>query len=133
LAEVGSQNNRQKAAAAGRDLRLVGDQVGCPTFAADLAQAIRELIQRNGRGIVHAANTGNTTWFAFAEYFVNRTFPGVSITPVTTDEYPRPAKRPPYSVLSTDRLKRILGHPMPAWQDAVDRYLGLKYPERIKE
>lgn len=120
-------------AANGKPLRIVSDQYGCPTYSGDLVRMIRGLIDNRSHGIVHATNSGVTTWYDFAVYFVSKLYPGVSIAPVTTEAFPRPARRPEFSVLSTERLDRLLGCSQPVWQDAVDRYLESKYPGPIKE
>ncbi|MBN1295358.1 dTDP-4-dehydrorhamnose reductase [bacterium] len=120
-------------AADGKPLRVVGDQQGSPTYSADLAWAIGRCITSGCRGIVHVANSGATTWYSFAKYVINKIFPGIPVEPVTTEAFPRPARRPLYSVLSTDRLTSILGVSMPGWQNAVDRYLAVKYPGMIEE
>jgi dTDP-4-dehydrorhamnose reductase len=73
---------------------------------------------------VHAANSGSTSWHGFAVEIVRRLGAEVAVHAVTTADYPRPAKRPAYSVLDTSRLAAVIGHPLPPWQDALARYLG---------
>jgi dTDP-4-dehydrorhamnose reductase len=104
-------------------LRVVGDQHGSPTFSVDLAAAILDLAERDAVGIVHAVNRGATTWHGFAEEIVQLLGVDVEVRAVTTDEFPRPAPRPAYSVLDTTRLEQLLGRRMPSWQDALARYL----------
>ncbi len=106
-----------------RTLRVVADQVGSPTFATDLAEAVLDLDAAGAEGIVHAANAGSTSWHGFACEIVARLDADVEVRAVTTAEFPRPAPRPAYSVLDTSRLETLLGHRMPAWQDALGRYL----------
>jgi len=120
-------------ASQGKPLRIVSDQTGCPTFTADLAAAIYSLILQDTTGIVHVTNSGFTTWYDFATYFLSKTYPEIDVKPVTTDDFPVAAKRPAYSVLSTARLKMIIGEDLPAWQNAVDRYLTIKYSGQLKE
>jgi dTDP-4-dehydrorhamnose reductase len=104
-------------------LRVVADQHGNPTFCDDLASALLDLIAAGAGGIVHAVNTGTTTWCGFAQEIVRLLGAGVVIEPVTTSDYPRPARRPPYSALDTTRLATVIGRRMPPWQDALARYL----------
>ncbi len=73
-------------------------------------------------GTVHAVNTGITTWHGFATEIARLLGADIDIAPVTTDEFPRPARRPAYSVLDTTRLEGLIGRPMPSWQDALKRY-----------
>ncbi|MCD4653871.1 dTDP-4-dehydrorhamnose reductase [bacterium] len=121
------------AASQGKPLRIVNDQAGCPTYTNDLAIAIYKLMLKKISGVVHITNSGATTWYEFAKYFLSKTYPDIQLEPVLTEEFPRPAKRPPYSVLSNDRLKMLLGDYLPGWRNAVDRYLEKKHPGLIKE
>jgi dTDP-4-dehydrorhamnose reductase len=105
------------------ELRVVSDQLGSPTFGDDLAAAILALMGTNARGIVHACNSGQTTWHGFAVEIARLLGSEVPIHAVATSEFPRPAKRPPYSVLDTTRLASLIGHHLPPWPDALARYL----------
>ena len=105
------------------NLRVVADQVGSPTFCDDLAAATLDLLGVEAAGIVHAVNTGATSWHGFATEIARLRGAAVEIAPVTTDAFPRPAPRPAYSVLDTSRLEGLIGRPMPPWQDALARYL----------
>jgi dTDP-4-dehydrorhamnose reductase len=104
-------------------LRVVADQVGSPTFADDLAKALLDLDSRDAVGVVHAANSGSTSWHGFACEIARRLGRDTEIVSVTTAEFPRPAPRPAYSVLDTSRLMALIGRPLPEWQDAVGRCL----------
>jgi len=104
-------------------LSVVNDQYGSPTFARDLASAIVQLCKQGARGIVHATNSGDCTWFDFAREIVRMSGLPATVKPVTTADFPRPAKRPAYSVLSPASL-HDLGIYMPPWQDALQRYLS---------
>jgi dTDP-4-dehydrorhamnose reductase len=104
------------------DLRVVNDQRGCPTYTVDLARAVAELISHEASGIVHATNRGSCSWFEFARTILAAKSPHTSVLPVSTAEFPRPAKRPAYSVLS-DRSIRECGIELPTWQDALASYL----------
>jgi dTDP-4-dehydrorhamnose reductase len=107
-----------------RRLRVVADQSGSPTFCDDLAAAILDLLAVGARGVVHAVNAGTTSWHGFATEIVRQLDAPVEVVAVTTDQFPRPAPRPAYSVLDTSRLTRLIGRSMPRWQDALARYLG---------
>lgn len=104
-------------------LKVVADQHGCPTFCDDLAVATLDLASAGATGTMHAVNSGHTTWHGFAVEIANRLGSDVSIQPVATDEFPRPARRPRYSVLDTGRLEAVLERRMPPWQDGLRRYL----------
>jgi dTDP-4-dehydrorhamnose reductase len=104
-------------------LDVVNDQRGCPTYAPDLAQAIIQLCGKNAEGIVHATNTGDCTWFEFAKEIIRGADLPTTVRPVSSAQMVRPAPRPAYSVLLPASL-RTLGITMPAWQDALRRYLA---------
>ncbi len=106
-----------------KELKVVADQYGCPTFCDDLGAAILDLTGTDACGIVHAVNSGDTTWHGFATEIAHRMGSTISILPVTTEAFPRPAPRPAYSVLDTSRLQIILNRSMPTWHDAVARYM----------
>jgi dTDP-4-dehydrorhamnose reductase len=111
-----------KLAAARPALDVVDDQRGCPTYSVDLAHAIITLCQENASGILHATNAGNCSWFEFAREIISASELTVPVHPVSTQQMPRPARRPAYSVLSDASLKRY-GIEMPTWQNALRRYL----------
>jgi len=104
-------------------LRVVDDQMGSPTFCDDLAQALVDLERVDASGVVHAVNTGITSWHGFATEIVRRLGVDAEVRAVKTAEFPRPAPRPVYSVLDTSRLTSLLGRSMKPWQDALARYL----------
>ena len=105
-------------------LRVVADQRGCPTFADDLADALIDLAGLAGRedvpGTLHYCGDGATTWHAFAEAIVGGR---VRVEPITTAEYPTPARRPLNSVLDTS-LIRSLGIIPPSWRIGLTRMLS---------
>jgi len=117
---------RRQLDAGVEELRVVADQVGCPTYAEDLAGAILGLLDAGALGTVHAVNSGSTTWFEFAREIVRRLGSGARVLPISTAEARRPAPRPMHSVLDTSRLREILGADLPSWQDALERYLAAK-------
>lgn len=104
-------------------LRVVADQTGSPTFCDDLSAALLELIAADARGIVHAVNSGTTTWHGFASEIARQLDADVDVVAVATSEFPRPARRPSYSALDTSRLATLIGRRLPPWQDGLRRYL----------
>src|ERR1700691_1833350 len=93
-----------KLAASRPALDVVDDQRGCPTYAIDLARAIIQLCRKSAAGIVHVTNTGDCTWFEFAQEIVSSAGLGTAVRPVSSQQMARPAPRPAYSVLSPTRL-----------------------------
>jgi dTDP-4-dehydrorhamnose reductase len=104
-------------------LRVVADQRGTPTLSDDLADAIIDLVRLNTTGIIHATASGSTTWHGFAVEIVRLLGVDVEVVAVSSEDYPRPATRPSYSVLDTSRLAELRG-PLPPWEDGLKRYLG---------
>src|SRR5271165_3081885 len=111
-----------KLAASRPALDIVNDQRGCPTYAVDLSRAIIGLCRNQASGIVHVTNAGDCTWFEFACEIVKSAGLVTEVRPVSSQQMARPAPRPAYSVLSPRSLQRY-GIAMPAWQDALSRYL----------
>ena len=103
-------------------LDVVNDQRGCPTYTVDLSRTIIQLCRKNAGGIVHVTNAGDCSWFEFAQEIIKRTGITTEVRPVSTQQMPRPAPRPAYSVLSATSLYRC-GIEMPGWKDALGRYL----------
>jgi len=112
-----------KLASTRPEVSVVNDQRGSPTYTPDLASALVKLCRANAQGVVHVTNSGNCTWYDFATEIVRRSGLPAIVKPVTTAEFPRPARRPAYSVLSPDSL-HAYNIPMPDWQDALRRYLA---------
>jgi dTDP-4-dehydrorhamnose reductase len=104
---------------ANEPLRVVSDQAGRPTFAVDLAGAIADLLSRNvPPGIYHVANDGVATWFEFAEEIARLMGKPGLVTPCRSEEFPRPAPRPPFSVLDTALTDDLIGRLRP-WREAL--------------
>jgi dTDP-4-dehydrorhamnose reductase len=112
-----------KLASTRPEISVVNDQHGSPTFTRDLASALVQLCRASARGIVHVTNSSNCTWYEFAKEILRESGIPTAVKPVTATEFPRPARRPAYSVLSRDSLHAYNVH-MPEWQDALRRYLG---------
>ncbi|HUE27648.1 MAG TPA: dTDP-4-dehydrorhamnose reductase [Solirubrobacteraceae bacterium] len=114
--------------AAERDrLRVVDDQVGCPTFTGHLAAAIVELSRTRPAGVVHVAGGGACSWFEFATEIVARAGLDCEVEPCSTEEMPRPATRPAYSVLGSERRDAPA---LPGWPSGLEQYLALRTPAR---
>jgi dTDP-4-dehydrorhamnose reductase len=111
-----------KLAASRPAVDVVSDQRGCPTYSVDLARAIISLCRAGARGIVHVTNSGNCSWFEFAQEIVKDAGLAVEVRPVSSAQMARPAPRPAYSVLSATSLQHY-GIEMPEWKDALHRYL----------
>ena len=103
------------------EVRVVNDQVGQPTLAAGLAKQIVKLVLSAApAGIYHGTNGGQATWFEFAQEIFRLAGVDVSrVVPVSTSEFPRPAKRPSYSVLSHDRWRETDVAEMRDWKAAL--------------
>jgi len=114
----------KKVESGARDVPVVDDQVGRPTFAADLAQAIRRLVEKRVRGVVHFANAGEASWHELASEAIAREgHTDVCVRPVSTSEFPRPARRPRWSVLDTSLYERLSGEAPRSWREALGDYL----------
>jgi dTDP-4-dehydrorhamnose reductase len=103
------------------EVRVVSDQTGQPTFTGDLAKQIIDLVVSDSPvGIYHGTNSGQATWFEFAQEIFKLAGADVSrVMPVSSSEYPRPAKRPSYSVLSHDAWAKTSVEPMRDWRIAL--------------
>jgi len=104
-------------------LRVVHDQVGTPTSTVDLARVIFKLLASDAYGTYHATCQGQCSWYEFACEIFRSAGKDVKVMPVTTSEFPRPAKRPMHSVLDNYMLRMTVGDPMRKWQDALGEYL----------
>ena len=117
------------------ELKVVDDQHGSPTFAADIAVATATIAARCARakagapefGIFHLVSSGEVTWCGFARAIMDgskaRGGPAVPVLAITTADYPTKARRPAYSKLDTGKLTRVFGVRMPDWCDALGRCL----------
>jgi dTDP-4-dehydrorhamnose reductase len=114
------------------ELTVVHDQRGCPTFAIDLANAIRELVETPYYGTYHVTNSGETTWYDFATRILKEADIGTPVRAITSRELGRPAPRPAYSVLSGMLFRERGFKPLRSWDDALIEYLtniGERPPE----
>ena len=103
---------------------VVDDQVGSPTYTYDLARLLVDMIQTDKYGRYHATNEGLCSWYEFAcEIFKKAGMDQVSVTPVTSEQFPAKAKRPSNSRMSKEKLTEAGFEHLPSWQDALERYL----------
>jgi dTDP-4-dehydrorhamnose reductase len=119
-----------RLAEGGSEIRVVADQVGSPTYAWDLAQVTRSIVEGLAKGnddsfgLYHAVNGGVTSWHGFAtKIFDLIGWKEVRVRAISTAEYPTSAPRPQFSALSCERLRQTFGLTLPDWQDAVARCL----------
>ena len=117
-------------AEAGDPLRVVADQVGCPTSTTTLAQACWSVIERSAYGIHHFSDAGVASWYDFAVAIGDLAVAAGLLTrsacvePITTAEYPTPARRPGYSLLDCSSTRSVLGLPARHWRDALAEVLS---------
>jgi dTDP-4-dehydrorhamnose reductase len=107
-----------------KQVSVVTDQKGCPTWTRHLAEATVALIETGRYGIYHVTNSEPTTWFDFTKEIFRLAGMSTDVLPVTSEQFPRPAKRPLNSVLDPFPLKEVLGRRMPLWKAALKEYLS---------
>jgi dTDP-4-dehydrorhamnose reductase len=117
------------------EIRVVSDQIGSPTWARDIAGSITELLTNPTTGIYHFTNSGVASWYDFAIAILEEAkqlgFPLKvrQVIPITTAEYPTPAKRPAYSVLSGKKISTVLGTYPAYWRDSLRQMLKQLYTQ----
>lgn len=119
-------NTMLKLAAERPSLKVVDDQRGTPTTCRALARQIQAAIEGGWRGTVHATCAGETTWYGFAAEIFRQRGLKVDLQPCTTADFPRPAPRPAYSVLSGERRRSLGQDLMPPWEEALAEVLAEK-------
>jgi len=105
------------------ELKVVDDQVGCPTYTVDLAKCIFDLIQTEKYGIYHVSNSGHCSWYEFAKAIFEEAGLNVKVNPCTTKDFPRSAPRPSYSVFEHMALKLNGFDSMRQWRYALREFL----------
>ena len=100
-------------------VKVVNDQYGSPTYAPHLAEAVARLIETQSYGVYHLAGGGQTTWFDLTRRLYQLFGVQTAVEPCTTDEFPRPAKRPAYSVLTTNQEPQVL---LPPWEVGLSEF-----------
>jgi dTDP-4-dehydrorhamnose reductase len=111
-----------------KELKVVEDQYGRPTYGIDLARAVLSLISNKtiyGFPILHYANKGICSWKEFAEAIVNTFGSETKVLGVSTSDYPTLAKRPKYSILDTERLERALKIEIPLWNESLKKCIQI--------
>lgn len=109
--------------AAGKPLQVIDDQVGSPTYSVDLAQFLVELVGTQKYGIYHASNTGACSWYEFASAIFEESGMAVELRPCTTEQFPRPAPRPAYSVMDSMAIRTNGLAELRGWREALKEFL----------
>jgi dTDP-4-dehydrorhamnose reductase len=111
-------------------LKVVFDQVGTPTYAADLAKAVLSVAsvyekepEKFKTGVYHYSNEGVASWYDFAKSIFEISGLNCKVLPVMSDEFPTPAKRPPYSVLNKSKIKSTFNLEIPYWKESLESCL----------
>lgn len=113
-----------RLAAEHQTLTVVDDQVGCPTYTGHLAPALVELATATRvPGVMHLAASGDCSWYQFAVEIMRATGSSAEVRPCTTEEFPRPAQRPAYSVLRSERPETPV---LPDWRDGLAAFLAAR-------
>ena len=107
-------------------VRLVTDQVLSPTFTADLSRKTKELVEQDATGLFHLTNSGECSWFEFAQQTFTIAGVDAKMEPIDTKQMQQRARRPSYSALATSRLGEVGLNQMRPWQDALSDYLQAK-------
>lgn len=105
------------------DLNVVSDQIGTPTYAGDLAEAIVSILNHPvfTPGIYHYSNEGICSWYDFASEIMKQAQLDCQVHPIPAKDYPTPAKRPAYSVLDKTKIKQVYGISIPKWETSLAR------------
>lgn len=109
-----------------KELSIVNDQYGCPTYAEDLVHFIICLTQSGNRafGIYHFCNSGIVSWFQFAQAILSRISSDLFLHPISSLDYKTLAVRPDYSVLSNTKAQALLQNPIPHWDEGLEKVIG---------
>lgn len=106
-----------------KTLKVVNDQIGSPTSTVDLSKVIIKLIEDKNYGLYHCTCKGECSWYDFAKKIFDLLHIDIEVLPCTTEEFPRPAKRPKYSVLRNYMLECTTGDITRPWEEALEEYL----------
>jgi dTDP-4-dehydrorhamnose reductase len=112
-----------KWAADSRKLRIVDDQVSSPTYVADLAAAVEDLLEKGVSGTYHVTNSGECSRYDWAELVLKETGWDGGLERARSEDFATPARRPKYSVLDNSLFEKAVGYLLPPWQDATKRFL----------
>lgn len=114
------------------ELTVVADQVGSPTSTLELSPALWHVLEHGVPGIYHGACEGRASWYDLAVATLEMAgVRGVSVRPCTTAEFPRPAQRPPFSVLDCNKLATLRGRRLAPWRDALAHFLDRHGPSAV--
>lgn len=102
---------------------VVNDQIGTPTYTRDLAETVRRLVLTDAYGTYHGSCNGYCSWYDFAKEIFGIAGMNVEVEPVATEAFPRPAKRPKFSVLENYMLSQTIGDTMRQWEQALQDYM----------
>src|SRR5262249_10766166 len=112
-----------RLASAGKQVRVVDDQICTPSYTVDVASAIASLILTDKYGLYHITNSGSCSWYDFAHTIFELACVKAELTSITSREYGAPARRPGYSVLATDKYAALGLPTLRPWRDALAAYL----------
>ena len=116
------------------EITVVNDPIGSPTYSLDLAVAITNLLNSDKYGIYHVTNEGECSWYEFAKLIFEFSNIDVKVIPVSTEEFPRPAPRPHYSVLDNKKWNASGFVPMKDYKEALGGFLSLyNFFKRMKK
>ena len=109
------------------ELSVVSDQMGSPTYATDLANAILDTVQNKafkeagqGTQVYHYSNVGEISWYEFAKEIFELAGIQCSVSPITTEQYPTPAKRPKNTLMNKDKIVETFGVNIPDWKESLN-------------
>lgn len=114
-----------------KEINVVDDQIGSPTYARDLATTLMGLLpklQHTGTEMYHYANVGHCSWYTFAQTIFELSKVKVKVNPVDSSYYPTAAQRPQYSVLATEKIEKSYNIKIADWREALSRCLTQKIP-----
>ncbi|KON88338.1 dTDP-4-dehydrorhamnose reductase [Sporosarcina globispora] len=112
-----------KLAKMGKEVKVVNDQIGCPTYVSDLAETILQLLEKKN-GIYHVSNSGYCSWYTFAQtIFEEAGFDSKLVKPVTTKEYGAICPRPEYSIMENNSLVKQGIKPLRHWKEALNEFM----------
>ncbi|OQP51356.1 dTDP-4-dehydrorhamnose reductase [Niastella yeongjuensis] len=113
-------------------ISVVNDQVGAPTYAADLAACMLQIVAQTQAstanwhpGLYHYSNQGRISWFDFAVAIKELTGSACTVTPIPSEQFPTPAKRPSFSLLDTSKIRKTFHCTIPDWKDSLRKCVGL--------
>jgi dTDP-4-dehydrorhamnose reductase len=106
---------------------VVNDQVGAPTYAADLAKCIMHIVATQiwQPGIYHYSNQGRISWYDFAVAIKELTGSACTVNPIPSEQFPTPAKRPAFSLLDTQKIQHTFQCAIPSWKESLQQCIKL--------